>query len=132
MKVGLVAREQEHREGKQAEDQEEEGAVDRDRPQDDLVAQRLPAQRQLDLVERRQVLARRLAALRLAHRQPAVAAQAAVPAQSVDLAHDRCVLRPDLACIEPDQLVPVDPTRQQLPVETWYETTRFFAYADAG
>src|SRR3954453_14865399 len=53
MKVGLVAREQEHSDRKEAENDEVKGAVDRDRPQHDLVAQGLPAQGQLDLGEGR-------------------------------------------------------------------------------
>jgi hypothetical protein len=44
--------------------------------------------------------------------------------------HER-VVRPDLADVEPDQLVPARAASQELIVETGYETARFFAYADA-
>ena len=83
--------EHEDRDRERAEHDEVQRAVDRDQPQDDLVAQRLAARRQLDLGALRRGVAGRRARRR--QRQPRVAAQAAVPAHPVDLARDERVLR---------------------------------------
>jgi hypothetical protein len=112
----LVGGKQRSRDGQGREHDEMDGAVDGDDPQDDLVAQRLAAQRQLDLLTRRRQIALRL--VRQSQRQPAVAANAAVPAQPVLLAHDQLVPRPQPGRVRADQLVAADSADDQLPVET--------------
>src|SRR5947208_6787236 len=97
-------------------------SVDRDDPQDDLVAERLAAQRQLDLVARRRLVTRRL--LRVGEGQPRVAAQAAVEAHAFDLPDEDGVHRTDVRRIRPDELVPADAADEQLPVETRHEAAR--------
>ena len=84
--VGAVGAEQQDRERQQREPDEVRRSVDRDQPQDDLVAQRPPAQRQLDLVARRRHVAR--GRLRHGKGQPAVTAQAPVPARAALVAGD--------------------------------------------
>jgi hypothetical protein len=74
----LVRRDEEDRDGDGREHDDVHRAVDCDHAEDDAVAQRLPAERQLDLLARRRRLARRLRRRR--ERQPRVAAEAAVPA----------------------------------------------------
>jgi hypothetical protein len=132
VQVVLMVCEQQDGDRQQREHDEVQGTVDCDRTQDDLVAQRLASQRKRDLIQRRQVVARRLGRVRRRQRQPAVAAQAAVPALAVVLADEWRVFGPDLADVEADKLVAVDPAGDELPVKTRYETPRFFAYADAG
>ena len=83
----LVRREQEDRDGERSQDDEVDGAVDRDDAQHDAVAQRLSAKRQLDLVAGRRRLARGIRRRR--ERDPRVAADAAVPADAVLLPRDR-------------------------------------------
>src|SRR5436190_3667908 len=98
------------------------GAVDGDEAQDDLVAQRLAAQREVDLVPRRWELARgrdgRI------DREPRVAAQAAVPARSVDGARDKRILGGELARVDADQLVARQPADEQLVVKARPEAAR--------
>ena len=98
------------------------GAVDGDEAQDDLVAQRLAAQREVDLVPRRRELARgrdgRI------DREPRVAAQAAVPARSVDGARDERILGGELARVDADQLVASEPADEQLVVKARPEAAR--------
>ena len=86
--------------------------VGSDQPQHDLVAQRLAAQRQLDLVTFGHARARRRR-WRL-ERQPAVAAQAAVPAHAIALARQRGVGAADVGRVGAREHVPPPPARQQL------------------
>src|SRR5207248_3868350 len=85
---------------------------------------------QHEVVERPEVVACRIGGRR--ERQPAVAAQAAVPADPVCLAQHERVLVPHLADVEPDQLVAAHAAGEQLVVEPGYKANGLFAYADAG
>ena len=57
-------------------------------------------------------------------RQPAVAAQAAVPPGALHLAGEGLVLGAQLGRVEPDELVPAQPADQQLPMEPGPEAAR--------
>ncbi len=116
----LVRGEQEDGDREHREDDEVKRAIDRDDSQHDAVTQRLAAQRQLDLLARRQRLAR--GTRRRRQRQPRVAAHAAVPAHTVLLAHDHRVLGPELRDIGAEELVPGHAAREQLPVKARPET----------
>ena len=90
-----------------------EGAVDGDQPEDDLVAQGTATQRQLDLGPVRRVLACGLGGR--GEGQPAVAAQAAVPAQARGtVAGNQRVLGTQLSRVEADELVARDAADDQL------------------
>jgi len=112
----LVLEEGEDQDRQRGEDDEVQRAVDRDQPQHDLVAQRAPAERQLELVAAGRERPRR----RRRRRQgdPAVAAQAAVPAGPVVArpGEDR-VLRAQLRGVGPREQVPAGAARDQLPVQ---------------
>src|SRR5205807_2093314 len=99
-----------------------ERAIDRDQAQHDAVAERLPTRGHLDLVPARRMGPRRLTRRR--QRQPAVAAQAAVPAEAAGIAREDGVLRPELGRVEADELVPLEPADEQLVVEALAEPPR--------
>jgi hypothetical protein len=107
--------EDEDRAGQQGEDEEVEGAVDRDQPQHDPIAERPPPQGQLDLVALGRVAAAAIPIPRKRH--PGIAAQAPVPAHALDLAGDDRVPGTKLGSIGADQLVAPDPADQELVVE---------------
>jgi hypothetical protein len=117
-----VSGEQQDGHAEQGEQDEVERAVDGDQAEDDLVAQRLAAKRELDLVAGGGVLAVRRRGR--TEGKPAVAAQAAVPANPVLLVGDQPVLGADRARAEPDQLVPRSAAGDQLPVELGAEALR--------
>lgn len=80
-----------------------DATINRDHPQDDLVAQRTAAHGHGDLIERWKMGSRRI--LRRREGQPAVAAKAAVPAHLISFANYDQVLGADLDDIGADQLV---------------------------
>ena len=125
--VDLVPGDEEDADREPREDQEVQRPVDRDRAQDDLVAQRLAPERQLDLIAVGRMAGRRV--LRRRERQPAVAAQAAMPPRPVHLAGEGCVLGPQLGRVETDERVALDPADEQLLVEARPEAARL---GDAG
>ena len=112
-----VSREQQHEHAERDQHDEVKRAIERDHAQHDLVAQRLAAQRQLDLLALGRMLAR--GRRRRRERQPAVAAQAAIPARAVRvLARERA--RPASRSsrgVGADQLVAAHAADQQLPVQ---------------
>src|SRR6185436_1501463 len=94
---------------------------DRDQSQHDLVAERPPAQRHLDLAPLRQVPANRIG--RRLERQPAVAPKAAVPAQAVVFASDDPVLWAQLRDICAEQSVAANAAHKQFVVEPRKKTS---------
>ena len=82
----------------------------------------LPAGGSSIKLERGRVLARRLAGR--GERQPAVAAQAAMPPGALHLAGEGLVLGAQLGRVEPDELVPAQPADQQLPMKPRPEAAR--------
>src|ERR687883_906109 len=97
--------------------------VDRDEPQDELVAERSAAQGQLDLRAVGRVPSRGPG--RGWERDPAIAAQAPVPPQPLaPVANDERVLRLDLRGVGADQLVTTEPAGDELVVESGTEAPR--------
>jgi hypothetical protein len=108
-----------------------EGAVDRDQAQHHLVAQGAPAERELDLVAVGRVLPRGRG--RRLEREPAVAAQAAVPAQPRGaLAGEQRVLGTELGRVEADQLVAREAADDQLIMELRPKALGFLGAGERG
>jgi hypothetical protein len=97
-------REGEDGDGQHREDDEVHEPVQCDEPQDVPVPQQLAAQRYVRFIRFRQVLTGRHPWRR--QRYPAVAAQAAVPAEPAVLPHDHRVPGPDASGVAADQPVP--------------------------
>ena len=119
----LVRREQEHRDRERGQDDEVDRAVDRDDAQHDPVAQRLPAQRQLDLVTRGGGVSR--AGLSGGgsgiHESQRTQRYQRTPSL---LACDDGVLGPQPRRVGADQLVTAHAADEQLPVEARPEAAR--------
>jgi hypothetical protein len=113
--VRAVGGEDEDRDAEERQDHEVQRAIDGDEAQHDLVAQGPAAQRQRDLLAPREVLAH--GRFGRGHRDPAVAAQAAMPAHPVDDARHQRFGRPQLRDIEPEQLVARQAAHEQLPAQ---------------
>jgi hypothetical protein len=117
------SREQQDERAEPAEHEEVKRAIERDQPQHELVAQRLASQRQFDLLALGRADAGGL--LGASQREPAVAAQTAIPALSGGvLARKDRVLGAQLARVRADQLVPAHAADQKLPVKAWAKAAR--------
>jgi hypothetical protein len=99
----LVGGKDEKRDAEQPEHNEVQGAVERDQSQYEAVAQRLAAQRDLDLVAVGRMLAGRRG--RGGKGRPGVAAQAAVPSSPVELAGNHGILGPEPRGVGADEMV---------------------------
>ncbi|GAB2993403.1 hypothetical protein GCM10017788_34350 [Amycolatopsis acidiphila] len=108
-------REGEDADGERRQDDEVHEPVQGDEPQDIAVAQQLAAQRYVHFVRFWRILAARF--LRRRERQPAVAAQAAVPAQPPLFPHHDRVFGPDPGRVPADQLVAAAGAAQQFVVQ---------------
>ena len=111
----LITGKRDHADAEQRQDHEVKRPVDRDQAQHHLVAQRLAAQRHLNLIAFRQL--RALGLLGRRQRQPAVAAQAPVPADGAGLTGEQRVLRAKLRSVGSDEHMAAESARDQLPVD---------------
>ena len=111
----LVRGDEEDEYAEEGEHDEMNGSIDRDCPQDDLVAQGPAARRHRNLLKRRKMGSGRI--LWRWEGQPAVAAKASMPAHPVAFAYDDRVLRADLGDIGADQLVTPEAADEQLVVK---------------
>ena len=126
---GAMRGEEQDRDAEQPEDEEVQGAVDRDQAQDDLVAQRASAQRQLDLVAAGRVLARG----RRRRRGGPASCRSAGSGTSARRPISRTTSASSLAHlrgIEADELVARHAADQQLPMQARDEACG--ARADSG
>ena len=111
----LVGGEDQHDDPQQRQDHEVECPVEGDQPQHDPVAQRLAAGRDLDLSALGWVPARRLHRRR--ERDPAVAAQAPVPAAAVVFAYEYRILVADFSGVGADQDMALPAAHDKLPAD---------------
>src|SRR5581483_11087810 len=117
----FVRSDQEHGDGQHAENDEVERAVHRDDPEHDLVPQRLAARWKLDLLASGHRSPRGIR--RGLEREPAVASNAAVPAQAALVSHDETIRLRDLRDVRAEQSVPSQPADEELVVEGGQEPT---------
>ena len=113
---GAVGREDEHEHSEPDQHDQVKGAVDRDQAQHRLIAQAFAAQRQLELGVLGRMAAR--GRLRPGQGQPAVAAQAAMPARARGvLAREDRVPRAQLGRVRRHQLVAARRAPHELPMQ---------------